>query len=184
MTRSAVLVAFAALFACNAQSGDPKTASESVSPSPNSQAPDSQAVDAQAPSASSPGPTSPDPQIPAPAQPGPTGPGPQDAPEVPALPTSGAQGPNLPDVEPPDASLPEQSPSDAGSGPTSCDPRKLLCRRAAPVCPEGQVPRVSGTCYGACVAIDECACAGPEACPQPEQFTCNNSRQRCTYYLR
>jgi hypothetical protein len=66
----------------------------------------------------------------------------------------------------------------------SCDTRALRCRRLAPTCPEGQVPRIVDTCYGECVDIDSCECDGPDACPDPDRFTCINSRQRCSYYLR
>lgn len=64
-----------------------------------------------------------------------------------------------------------------------CDPRKLRCRRAAPKCAEGQVPSVAGSCFGECVPIEACRCAGPEECPLHEQYTCLLSRQHCTPYL-
>lgn len=64
-----------------------------------------------------------------------------------------------------------------------CDPRLLRCRRVEPTCDFGFVPRVVNGCYGECVAVDNCECDGPEACPQPELYTCNNSSQRCTPYL-
>jgi hypothetical protein len=74
--------------------------------------------------------------------------------------------------------------TDAAPGEISCDPRQLRCKRAAPQCDQGQVPRVLDGCYGECVNIDECSCSGPEACPNPDEFTCRNDIGRCTYYLR
>ena len=65
----------------------------------------------------------------------------------------------------------------------SCDVRKLTCRRAEPSCDYGYVPRIIDGCYAECVRIDDCVCNGADACPQPERYTCNNSRQRCTPYL-
>lgn len=83
-----------------------------------------------------------------------------------------------------DSSDPAQSAGDAGADRAiSCDPRKLVCRRAEPACDYGFVPRIVEGCYGDCVAIDTCVCDGPEACPHEERYTCNNSRQRCTPYL-
>ena len=76
---------------------------------------------------------------------------------------------------------------DAGDGGTpkvvNCDPRDVVCRRVEPACEYGFVPRIVDRCFGDCVAIDTCTCDGPEACPQSESYTCNNSRQRCTPYL-
>ena len=77
----------------------------------------------------------------------------------------------------------------AGSGGTStspldCDHRKIVCRRAEPVCPAMQVPRVEGTCYGECVPIAECGCTTPEECPHEESYTCHRSAMRCGPYLR
>lgn len=65
----------------------------------------------------------------------------------------------------------------------SCDVRKLTCKRAEPSCDYGYVPRIIDGCYAECVRIDDCVCNGADACPQPERYTCNNSRQRCTPYL-
>jgi hypothetical protein len=65
----------------------------------------------------------------------------------------------------------------------SCDPRMLRCRRAAPTCREGTVPEIIDGCYGECVPIDQCVCDSPEACPNPNEFTCINSTGRCSYYL-
>jgi|GEM_PF-1385367 len=68
--------------------------------------------------------------------------------------------------------------------PRDCDPRKIMCKRTAPECPELQVPSVEGSCYGECVDVHACQCAGPEACPLPDKFTCNMSAKHCTPYLR
>jgi hypothetical protein len=79
------------------------------------------------------------------------------------------------------------SSGDGGSenyGMNDCDPRKITCRRAAPVCDEGEAPSVEGTCYGPCVPIATCACSSADACPLPEMFTCHLSRGRCDYYVR
>jgi hypothetical protein len=59
----------------------------------------------------------------------------------------------------------------------------LRCRRAEPVCPEGQVPQIIDGCYGDCVRIDQCVCEVVEACPRPEEFTCIGATNRCSYYL-
>ncbi len=39
----------------------------------------------------------------------------------------------------------------------NCNQRDVLCKRAAPFCPQGQVPSVVGSCYGPCVPVDQCA---------------------------
>jgi hypothetical protein len=97
--------------------------------------------------------------------------------------TASAQSPNS-STEPPAESNPSTAAADAGSGDVvSCDPRKLLCKRAAPTCEYGFVPRVVDGCYGECIRVDDCVCSGPDACPEHERYTCNNSRQRCTPYL-
>jgi hypothetical protein len=72
----------------------------------------------------------------------------------------------------------------AASGRVSCDPRSVLCRRAPPICDEGEVPSVVGRCYGECVPIEQCGCTGPEACPFPETYTCFLDRQHCGPYVR
>lgn len=74
--------------------------------------------------------------------------------------------------------------SGAKPGMNDCDPRKILCRRTAPVCDEGEAPSVEGICYGPCVPISSCACNSAEACPLPDMFTCHLSRARCDYYVR
>jgi hypothetical protein len=66
---------------------------------------------------------------------------------------------------------------------TSCDRRKLLCRRAEPVCPEGQVASIVGSCYGPCVKLEECSCSEAAACPMPEQYTCHMSAHHCGPYV-
>lgn len=65
----------------------------------------------------------------------------------------------------------------------SCDPTKILCRRAAPDCPEGQVPSVSGTCYGPCVPVDSCACTQASECPDHDKYTCHMSAKHCGPYV-
>lgn len=65
----------------------------------------------------------------------------------------------------------------------SCDRRDIACRRAEPVCPEGQTASVVGTCYGDCVPIEMCACTEAEACPHPDRYTCHLFAMRCGPYL-
>jgi hypothetical protein len=70
--------------------------------------------------------------------------------------------------------------SDASTpGAIDCDPRKILCKRVAPECPEGQVPSVLGSCYGDCVPLESCPCSGPEQCPNPDTGTCHMSAGHC-----
>jgi hypothetical protein len=52
-----------------------------------------------------------------------------------------------------------------------CDPASIQCKRLAPLCPVGQVPRVMGGCYGECVDARQClsvascsACGAADAC--------------------
>ena len=71
----------------------------------------------------------------------------------------------------------------APSGEISCDPRKILCKRAAPSCGQFEVPSVEGSCYGPCVSIEACPCTGPEQCPDSNQYTCHMSAKHCTPYL-
>jgi hypothetical protein len=61
----------------------------------------------------------------------------------------------------------------------SCDQSKILCKIAAPICATGEVPSVNGACYGACVKIDQCACAAPADCPSPNRYTCHMNVMRC-----
>jgi hypothetical protein len=61
----------------------------------------------------------------------------------------------------------------AGGGAlVDCDQKKILCKRLAPQCAEGEVPSVAGSCYGDCVKIDRCACSDASACPEPDKYTC------------
>jgi hypothetical protein len=89
-------------------------------------------------------------------------------------------------VQAPCPPLPMCVPDGGGSEPgeLTCDPRAITCKRAAPACPEGQVPSVEDQCYGACVDIESCPCDAPEACPLPEKYTCHMSAQHCTPYLQ
>lgn len=65
----------------------------------------------------------------------------------------------------------------------SCDRRPLSCRRAEPVCGEGEVPRIIGNCFGECVRIDACVCSEAADCPFEEMYTCHRFRQRCGPYV-
>jgi hypothetical protein len=65
----------------------------------------------------------------------------------------------------------------------SCDPRELRCRRAAPECPDFQVPEIIDGCYGPCVAIDACLCDEPADCPNHDAYTCHMYRGRCGPYV-
>jgi hypothetical protein len=65
------------------------------------------------------------------------------------------------------------------SGLVDCDPRKVVCRRVAPVCDPGEVPSVQGTCYGACVGVEQCACDEAADCPAPDEYTCHRSARHC-----
>lgn len=65
----------------------------------------------------------------------------------------------------------------------SCDPKQLRCRRAAPVCPEGDVPSISGTCYGPCVPLEQCACRQADDCPNPDSYTCHLYARHCGPYV-
>ena len=76
---------------------------------------------------------------------------------------------------PPDAGV-DANP-DAGG--VSCDERRILCKRVAPTCPQGEVPSVDGSCYGVCVPIDACTCNTAADCPQMTQYTCHLSAQHC-----
>jgi hypothetical protein len=71
----------------------------------------------------------------------------------------------------------------AASAAVSCDPAKILCRRAAPQCPEGQVPSVSGSCYGPCVPVESCACTEEPQCPNHDSYTCHKSAGHCGPYV-
>lgn len=65
----------------------------------------------------------------------------------------------------------------------SCDITKVLCRQAVPQCPDGQVPSVSGTCFGPCVPIESCKCSAPTDCPDNDKYTCHKSAGHCGPYV-
>ena len=75
-------------------------------------------------------------------------------------------------------------PASPDAGSVSCDPRRILCKRVAPICAEGEVPSVSGSCYGPCVKVETCPCAGPEECPESDKYTCHMNTRRCGPYVR
>jgi hypothetical protein len=64
-----------------------------------------------------------------------------------------------------------------------CDLDQIACDAAEPECPDGQVPSVSGVCYGPCVGVEDCGCTGPDDCPRPEQYTCHLSAGHCGPYV-
>jgi hypothetical protein len=69
-------------------------------------------------------------------------------------------------------------------GGVSCDTSKVLCKRAEPLCPAGQVVSVVGTCYGPCVPVAYCSCAPGIQCPAPS--TCvvapnDHASSRCAF---
>jgi hypothetical protein len=66
----------------------------------------------------------------------------------------------------------------------SCDRRNLLCKRAEPVCPAGQVASLEGSCWGPCVSIEQCSCKEAAACPAEDKYTCHLSRGVCGPYVR
>ena len=67
---------------------------------------------------------------------------------------------------------------------TTCDRSAVTCRAAEPVCPEGEVAEVEGTCWSfRCVPIDSCRCSGPDDCPMRDSYTCHMFRMRCGPYL-
>jgi hypothetical protein len=66
---------------------------------------------------------------------------------------------------------------------SDCDPRKVTCGQQTPKCSGGQVPSVMNGCYAGCVDIASCACDAPEACPQPDQYTCHKSAAHCGPYV-
>jgi hypothetical protein len=70
-----------------------------------------------------------------------------------------------------------------GSARGNCDTSRVLCRIAPPQCAEGQVPSVSGTCFGPCVPIESCTCAGPSECPDSNKYTCHLSAGHCGPYV-
>jgi len=64
-----------------------------------------------------------------------------------------------------------------------CDLRKVTCRIVQPTCAENQVPSVEGSCFGACVPIESCACSVAQDCPFEERYTCWQ-RTHCGPYVR
>jgi hypothetical protein len=78
----------------------------------------------------------------------------------------------------PDAQAGAGSEGGSASGLVDCDPKKIVCKRLAPVCEAGEVPSVAGSCYGDCVKIDQCACSSADQCPQPNEYTCW-AKQHC-----
>ncbi len=66
----------------------------------------------------------------------------------------------------------------------SCDRRQARCRRAEPICPEGQVVEIIDQCFGGCVPIESCVCDEPADCSSPDQYTCHKSKGRCGPYVR
>jgi hypothetical protein len=64
-----------------------------------------------------------------------------------------------------------------------CNPAHALCRSLPPNCPEMQVPRIDGTCWGECVPIARCACSAATDCPNNNEFTCWR-KQHCGPYLQ
>lgn len=113
------------------------------------------------------------------------------------VPTSEPTPPNEPTTTPPptEAPAPESPPAGepaaeptpsipaAELGTMDCDPVKIRCRRAPPECPAGQVPSVSGSCFGACVAVEKCACSTAAQCPQSDKHTCWKSKH-CGQFVR
>jgi hypothetical protein len=66
----------------------------------------------------------------------------------------------------------------------NCSQAAMSCTIAGPACAQGQVPEILNGCYtGRCVPIGSCGCTSANDCPDTRQYTCNQSLQRCTYYL-
>ncbi len=66
----------------------------------------------------------------------------------------------------------------------NCNRSAVTCRRVEPVCPDGQVPEVEGSCWTArCIPIEECACSTSAECPLPDIYTCHGTTGRCGPYL-
>jgi hypothetical protein len=79
------------------------------------------------------------------------------------------------------APCPPQPTCVADTAAISCDPRKILCRRAPPECPQWQVPSVDGSCFGPCVPVEQCS--GPSECPDSDHYTCHMSAAHCGPYV-
>lgn len=90
---------------------------------------------------------------------------------------------NRTDANVTDAQLTDANVTDAASDAVSCDRRNVACRRAEPICPEGQVAEIIDQCFGECVPIDQCVCTEAADCPYEERFTCHLFRQRCGPYV-
>jgi hypothetical protein len=71
----------------------------------------------------------------------------------------------------------------ASAAATSCDPAKILCKRAVPECPQGQVPSVEGSCYGPCIPVESCGCSKESECPDHDHYTCHMSAKHCGPYV-
>jgi hypothetical protein len=71
----------------------------------------------------------------------------------------------------------------AGECDVSCDQRKVLCKRAEPACPAGQVPSVVGACYGPCVPIEACVCSENAECYDEGQYACWRFKGHCGPYV-
>jgi len=69
------------------------------------------------------------------------------------------------------------------AGKLSCDPRAIICKRAEPVCPEGQVASIEGTCYGPCVPVQQCSCDEAADCPHADTYTCHMYAKHCGPYV-
>jgi Kazal-type serine protease inhibitor domain len=69
------------------------------------------------------------------------------------------------------------------SAEVDCNPSRIGCDVVEPHCDEGQVPSVQGACFGPCVPIERCACAGPSDCPHDEKYTCHMSARHCGPYV-
>jgi hypothetical protein len=86
-------------------------------------------------------------------------------------------------IQAPCPPLPQCVADAADGGSVDCDQRKIMCRVKIPPCPDMQVPSIDGTCYGACVPIESCACDEAAACPDASQYTCHMSAGRCGPYV-
>ena len=65
-----------------------------------------------------------------------------------------------------------------------CNVSRVACDMAEPVCPPGQTASVRGSCYGPCVAIEQCKCSPDVASDCPEDYVCWRFRSRCGPYVR
>lgn len=77
-------------------------------------------------------------------------------------------------------SIAKQGECTTGLG-VSCDdrPGKVTCKKTRPMCPEFQVPAVDGSCWGDCVAIDQCVCKQADECPERDTYVCHMSAGHC-----